>query len=416
MLVLAPHWYQTWWFTGSAVATLLGLAIAVPVLRARKARRDAAGLATVVEQRTADLRESQGRYKALAEDLDARVQERTRALQEEIGERQRAEVELTVAKDAAEAADRAKTAFLANMSHELRTPLNAVIGYSELLLDEAADRGLVEFERDLARIRGAGQHLLALVSDVLDMARIEADRIQLTPTTFVVHDLVKEVIDAVQGLAGRNGNSLHAVEAPGVSVMKADMLRLKQILLNLLSNACKFTKDGDISLDVSSREDGGRFVDRASPCATRASASRRRICRSCSRSSRRSGRRSGRNDGAGLGLVISQRLCASRWAAASPVKSALGKGTTFTVQLPAAPPRPRRRRTGPGGRAASSGAVSPAGSARPAGSFLAAIFTGIRQVPIGDDVLDVALEQALDETQAEAHRRLRIQAQALTIP
>ncbi len=369
LLVLSPHWYQTWWFRGSAAATLLGLIIAIPVLRARRARLDAIELATVVDDRTSALRDSEGRYKALAEELEDRVEERTRALQEEIGERQRAQVELTVAKEAAEAAVRAKTAFLANMSHELRTPLNAVIGYSELLQEMAQEQGLSEFERDLGRIRGAGQHLLALVSDVLDIARIEADRIQLTPTTFVVHDLVKDLIDAVQGLAGRNGNSLHAIEAPGLNVMKADLLRVKQILLNLLGNACKFTVDGDISLDVSPREDAaGSWVIFAVRDSGIGIAPEDLPKLFTEFSQVQSG--GGRREGAGLGLAISQRL-ASAMGGSITVRSAVGKGTTFTVQLPAAPPRTAAETAS--GRSRPSGGGEPGGlslddSDQPAGS------------------------------------------------
>jgi signal transduction histidine kinase len=245
------------------------------------------------------------------------------------------------------------------MSHELRTPLNAVIGYSELLQDEASDRGLVEFERDLGRIRGAGQHLLALVSDVLDLARIEADRIQLTPTTFVVHELVREVIDAIQGLAGRNGNSLHAIEAPGLSVMKADMLRVKQILLNLLGNACKFTKDGDISLDVSPRDEGGNawivFAVRDSGVGI-APADLPKLFTEFPQIESPQNHR----EGAGLGLAISQRLAVAMGGRIT-VKSALGKGTTFTVEIPAAP-----LRTHVGAAPEVATTVSPGGSAPPA--------------------------------------------------
>jgi signal transduction histidine kinase/ligand-binding sensor domain-containing protein len=344
LIVLAPHWYQTWWFRGSALIALIGIVISIPVFRARRARRDAAELAAIVEQRTADLRESEGRYRALAEDLDARVRDRTRALQEEIGERKRTEEELTVARDAAEAAVRAKSAFLANMSHELRTPLNAIIGYSELLLEEAEDLGATGFERDLGRIRGAGQHLLALVSDVLDIARIEADRLQLKPSVFPIRDLATEIADGVQGLAARNGNRLRVLQAPGLDTMNADMLRVKQILLNLLGNACKFTTDGEISLEVYPLEERGAhwfvFVVRDSGVGIAPDDLPRLFTDFAQvRSSK------GRNDGAGLGLAISQKLCVAMGGNIG-VASAVGKGTTFTVKLPAAP-------------AAATGAASP---------------------------------------------------------
>src|SRR5437588_631036 len=143
--------------------------------------------------------------------------------------------ELDKAREAAEIANRAKSQFLANMSHELRTPLNAIILYTELLRDEATDRGLEDFLPDLKKIHGAAKHLLALINDVLDLSKIESGKLELVLETFDVPAMLRDVVTTIEPLAQKNANAL-AVHCPEVGVMHADLTKVRQSLFNLLSN------------------------------------------------------------------------------------------------------------------------------------------------------------------------------------
>ena len=162
----------------------------------------------------------------------------------------RAEEALLKAKDAAEAANRAKSQFLANMSHELRTPLNAIIGYSEMLQEQAIDSGQNESIPDLQKIHSAGRHLQSLIDHILDLSKIEAGKVELFLETFDVGDVVRDVLTTVGPLVEKNGNTLQAHYPPDLGLIRADMTRLRQIMFNLLSNACKFTERGSIRLDA----------------------------------------------------------------------------------------------------------------------------------------------------------------------
>ena len=154
------------------------------------------------------------------------------------------------AKEAAEAASRAKSAFLANMSHELRTPLNAIIGYSELLRDVARDDHLVQFEADLQQIESSGRHLLSLIGDVLDLAKIEAERFDVNREPLAVAEVIEEVLAIGEALAQPRENRFVADIESGTLVVVGDARALRQILLNLVSNACKFTEHGEVRLRV----------------------------------------------------------------------------------------------------------------------------------------------------------------------
>jgi len=159
------------------------------------------------------------------------------------------------ARDAAEAANRSKSAFLANMSHELRTPLNAIIGYSEMLEEDAQASGNAPFAEDLHKIRSAGKHLLGLINDVLDLSKVEAGKMKLFLETFEVAGVVEDVVATAQPLAEKNGNSLEVHCSPGVGRLREDVTKVRQVLLNLLSNACKFTERGKVFLDVTREND-----------------------------------------------------------------------------------------------------------------------------------------------------------------
>ena len=226
----------------------------------------------------------------------------------------------------AETANRAKSVFLATMSHELRTPLNAIIGYSEMLRDEtpAAARG------DLDKINAAGQHLLLLISDILDLAKIEAGRMSLYIEPFAVDELVEQIVQTVRPLAARNHNTLHVERDPGCGEARTDRVRLRQILLNLLANAAKFTRAGRIELRC--RREGPLLIfEVADTGIGMDAATLERVFREFVQADPSTTRRYG---GTGLGLALSRKLAGMLGGVVS-VTSAPGQGSTFTLRLPA---------------------------------------------------------------------------------
>ncbi|WP_254566038.1 PAS domain S-box protein [Oscillatoria sp. HE19RPO] len=169
----------------------------------------------------------------------------------DISDRKEAQLALQEAAYAAETANRSKSMFLANMSHELRTPLNAIIGYSEMLQEEADDFGYTDLIPDLEKIRTAGNHLLVLINDILDISKIEAGKMDLYLEDFNIDELIENVVSTAQLLVERNDNTLTLECDRNLGMMYADLTKVRQILLNLLSNAAKFTKSGQIILTVS---------------------------------------------------------------------------------------------------------------------------------------------------------------------
>ena len=168
----------------------------------------------------------------------------------DISDRKEAQLALQEAAYAAETANRSKSMFLANMSHELRTPLNAIIGYSEMLQEEADDFGYTDLIPDLEKIRKAGNHLLLLINDILDISKIEAGKMDLYVEDFNINELIENVVSTAQPLIERNENTLTVECDRNLGIMYADLTKVRQILLNLLSNAAKFTKNGQITLSV----------------------------------------------------------------------------------------------------------------------------------------------------------------------
>ena len=158
--------------------------------------------------------------------------------------------ELREAKKSADAANRAKTDFLSAMSHELRTPLNAIIGYSEMIQEEVEELGATSLQQDVRKIHTAGKHLLRLINDILDLSKIEAGKMEVFIEQFEVSELLQEVMDTVQALADKNDNRLLLSTPSPLGLIRADRTKLRQILLNLLSNSCKFTSSGAITLEA----------------------------------------------------------------------------------------------------------------------------------------------------------------------
>jgi signal transduction histidine kinase/DNA-binding NarL/FixJ family response regulator len=262
------------------------------------------------------------------------LQTRTLELEEEVSQRKQAQEELLKAKHVAEEASRAKSTFLANMSHELRTPLNAIIGYSEMLEEEARDTQDPDHIGDLQKIQFAGKHLLSLINDVLDLSKIEAGKMPLHLETIDIRLMIDEIITTLRPAIEKNRNTLRVRMVDEISTMRADVTKVRQILFNLLSNACKFTDQGTIGLDVDRKleddQDWIRFqvTDTGIGIAAK---QKDNLFKEFAQADTSIARKYG---GTGLGLAISYKFV-QLMKGRIGVESEIGRGATFTVELPA---------------------------------------------------------------------------------
>jgi PAS domain S-box-containing protein len=252
----------------------------------------------------------------------------------DISARKQAEADLEAAKDAAEEANRAKSQFLANMSHELRTPLSAVIGYSEMLAEEIEDIGERSLLPDVAKIETNARHLLSLINDVLDISKIEANKMELYGETFSVSEVLDDIASTVEALVAKRGNTLKVDLAPDIGEMHSDVVKIRQCLLNLLSNASKFTQDGTISLTASRLIKDGKAWLRFSVSDTGIGMTPEQLANLFERFNQADVSTTRRFGGTGLGLAITQAFT-QMLGGDIEVESHFGKGTVFAIVLPA---------------------------------------------------------------------------------
>ena len=255
----------------------------------------------------------------LNRDLDRKVMERTASFQR--------------ATEVAKEANKAKSAFLANMSHELRTPMNAILGYSEMLMEEAEDVGQDDFIPDLQKINQAGNHLLALINDVLDLAKIESGRMEAFGEDLDVGSLIDQVAGTTQPLMGKNNNQFTIERGEQLGTAHQDITKLRQSLLNMLSNAAKFTHEGTITLRAAREKADGVDWLIFSVSDTGIGIPADKLDHVFEEFSQADSSTTRDYGGSGLGLPISRRFC-QLLGGDLTVRSNIGEGTTFTMRVP----------------------------------------------------------------------------------
>jgi signal transduction histidine kinase/DNA-binding response OmpR family regulator len=267
--------------------------------------------------------------------LESTVADRTAALADALQIADDARIEAETAREDAEEANRTKSSFLANMSHELRTPMNAIIGYSEMLMEEAEDVGQDDFIPDLKRIHGAGKHLLMLINDILDLSKIEAGKMTTFCETVDISAVVDEVRATVTPLIQKNSNTLVIDVAPEIGTLYTDLTKLRQTLFNLLSNASKFTDGGTITLSASALPESDSVVFKVSDTGIGMTPEQlSKLFQAFTQADASTTRKYG---GTGLGLAISRKFC-QLLGGDITVESTENVGSTFIVTLPRTSP------------------------------------------------------------------------------
>jgi signal transduction histidine kinase/DNA-binding response OmpR family regulator len=284
--------------------------------RERQARKAAEAIA---EEKTRAIYEANVSLQQLNNRLEELVEQRT--------------AELASARDEAIRASKAKSDFLAGMSHELRTPLNAIIGYSEILLDESEDQVQPQFRPDLERIRGAGRHLLGLINDILDLSKIEAGKMDLFLETFDLAALLDDVRATVQPLMAENGNTFALHRETQLGILRSDQTKVRQILLNLVSNAAKFTKDGQITLAARRTRLGAGYGVEFEVSDKGIGMTPEQLSRLFQPFSQADASTTRKYGGTGLGLAITRHFCRILGGDVT-VASEFGEGSTFKVTVP----------------------------------------------------------------------------------
>jgi signal transduction histidine kinase/CheY-like chemotaxis protein len=293
--------------------------------REKQARKAAEAIA---EEKTREIYDANVRLQHLNSRLEELVRQRT--------------MELAAARDEAVRANQAKSDFLASMSHELRTPLNAIIGYSEMLLEEPEDRVRPEVRPDLDNIRSAGKHLLGLINEILDLSKIEAGKMDIFLEVFDMVALLGEVRATVQPLMANNGNTLEVRCGSDLATLRSDQTKVRQILLNLLSNAAKFTTEGRVTVEARRLMEGASDQVELKVSDSGIGMTPEQLTGLFQPFSQADASTTRNYGGTGLGLAITQHFCRMLGGDIG-VESEVGKGSTFTIRVPAicpsAPPR-----------------------------------------------------------------------------